>query len=78
MKNQHMESFHILLAQNHGTELEALLPLNEQKEQHIVQKNLVCRNEICTIEQGFVSSDMQILENVLGLEHILNSAVLSP
>jgi hypothetical protein len=73
-----MESFHILLVQNHGKELEALLPLNEQKEKHIVQKNLLCRNEICTTDQGFVSSDMQMLENVLGLEHILSSAALSP
>jgi hypothetical protein len=71
-----MESFHILLVQNHGKELEALLPLNEQKEKHTVQKNLSCRNEICTIDQGFVSSNMQMLKNVLGLEYILNSAAL--
>jgi hypothetical protein len=66
------------LVQNHGKELEGLLPLNEQKEKHIVQKHLLCRNEICIIDQGLLSSGMQIFENVLGLDHILNSAAISP
>jgi hypothetical protein len=78
MKIQHTESCHILLVQNHGKGLAVLLPLNEQKEKHIVQKHLLGRYEICTTDLGFVTSDMWMVKNVLGLEHIQNSAALSP
>jgi hypothetical protein len=78
MKNQHMESFHKLLVQNHGRELELLLPSNEQKGKHIVQKHLLGRSYMYTTNQGLVTSDMQMLQNVLELGNILNCTALNP